>query len=144
MTQHDVSQWPLVVSIIDSQTLTEDLREVAARWRDWLSWNEPFAALQIFSGSDEGLLAERDRVLGWWLDAQRRAIRRNIVGLASVIPCAHYEKMPHMGTHELFGIPTATFASISTALCWLEARAFRPHELAFNRAAVEATLAGVA
>ncbi len=63
MTQHDVSQWPLVVSIIDSQTLNEDLREVAARWRDWLSWNEPFAALQIFSACDEGMLAERDRVL---------------------------------------------------------------------------------
>ncbi len=144
MTQHDVSQWPLVVSIIDSHTLAEDLREVAARWRDWLSWNEPFAALQIFSGHDEGQLAERDRVLSWWLDAQRRSIRRNVIGLASVIPCAHFEKMPHMETHPLFGIPTATFASISTALVWLEARAFRPHDLTFNRAAVEATLAGVA
>lgn len=144
MTQHDVSQWPLVVSIIDSQTLNEDLREVAARWRDWLSWNEPFAALQIFSACDEGMLTERDRVLSWWLDAQRRSIRRNVVALASVIPCAHFDKVPHMGTHELFGIPSATFASISTALVWLEARAFRPHELAFNRAAIEATLAGVA
>jgi hypothetical protein len=144
MTQHDVSQWPLVVSTIDAQTLKEDLRELAARWRDWLSWNEPFAALQIFSACDEGMLAERDRVLSWWLDAQRRSIRRNVVALASVIPCDHYDKVPHMGTHELFGIPTATFASISTALCWLEARAFRPNELAFNRAAIEATLAGVA
>ena len=121
MTQHDVSQWPLVVSIIDSNTLTEDLREVAGRWRDWLSWNEPFAALQIFNACDEGMLVERDRVLGWWLDAQRRQIRRNVVALASVIPGAHYEKMPHMGTHEFFGIPDHVVIRLPLPECLADA-----------------------
>lgn len=144
MTQHDVSQWPLVVSIIDGRTKAADLRDVAARWHDWLSWNEPFAALQIFSGGDNSLLAERDRWLSWWLDGQRRAIRCNVMGLASVMPSAHYVKVPEMNTHKLFGVPAATFASVHTALCWLEARAFRPHDLVFNRAAIEAQLAGVA
>ncbi|HEY0687015.1 MAG TPA: hypothetical protein VGD45_32025 [Steroidobacter sp.] len=144
MTQHDVSQWPLVVSIIDGRRKAEDLRDVAARWRDWLSWNEPFAALQIFPGGDTALLAERDRWLHWWLDGQRRAIRCNVMGLASVIPGAYYEKMPQISTHSLLGVPAATFGSVSTALCWLEARAFRPHELVINRTAIEANLAGVA
>jgi hypothetical protein len=144
MTRHDVSQWPLVVSIIDSRTKEADLRDVAARWRDWLSWDEPFAALQIFPGGDSTLLAERDRWLSWWLDGQRRAIRSNVMGLASVIPGSCYEKVPQMGAHSIFGIPAATFASLHTALSWLEARAFRPHDLVFNRSAVEANLAGVA
>jgi hypothetical protein len=144
MTQHDVSQWPLVISIINERTKAEDLRDVAARWRDWLSWNEPFAALQIFHGGGASLLAERDRSLNWWLEGQRRAIRCNVMALASVVPGEFYEKVPQMGTHKLFGVPSATFSSVHTALRWLEARAFRPHDLVFNRAAVEANLAGVA
>lgn len=144
MTQHDVSQWPLVVSIIDGRTKSEDLRDVAAKWRDWLSWNEPFAALQIFPSGDPALLADRDRWLSWWLDGHRRSIRNNVLGLASVIASDRYERMPEMGTHKLFGVPAATFSSIGTALCWLEARAFRPNDLVFNRSAIEVALAGVA
>lgn len=144
MTQHDVSQWPLVVSVIDGGKKAEDLRDVAARWQDWLSWNEPFAALQIFPTGDPTLLADRDRWLSWWLDGQRRAIRHNVIGLASVIPGPHYAKMPQMSIHKVFGVPSATFSSVNTALRWLEARAFVPNEIVFNRAAVEVALAGVA
>ncbi|MBL8272057.1 hypothetical protein [Steroidobacter sp.] len=144
MTQHDVSQWPLVVSVIDGCKKAEDLRDVAARWQDWLSWNEPFAALQIFPAGDNALLSDRDRWLSWWLEGQRRAIRRNVIGLASVIPGVHYDKMPQMSIHKVFGVPSATFGSVNTALRWLEARAFRPNEIVFNRAAVEVALAGVA
>jgi hypothetical protein len=135
----------LVVSIIDGPQTSEALRELAGHWHDWLSWNEPFAALRIFS--DAATAAQLDHADDWaqqWLETHRWSIRRNVIGLASVVPGAQYDRMPELGQHKVFGIPAATFASVSTALCWLEARAFRPYDLPFNRAAVERALARVA
>ncbi|PZN29239.1 MAG: hypothetical protein DIU71_14795, partial [Proteobacteria bacterium] len=76
MFRHDVSHWPLVVSIASGPQDATAARTFIDSWNDWLSWNEPFATLRVFT--DPLALQPRPEFLALvedWLASRRDAFR---------------------------------------------------------------------
>ena len=145
MFRHDVSHWPLVVSIASGPQDATAARTFIDSWNDWLSWNEPFATLRVFT--DPLALQPRPEFLALvedWLAARRDAFRRNLMGIANIVPASQYEHAQRVKLGEGFAAPARTFTDLDAGLHWLAAEIFGPRELPLDRDAVSAVIASAA
>jgi len=141
MVRHELSQWPLVISVSAGLQTLESMQAFTEDWNRWLDRGEPFVSLRVFADADalvhpEGS-AQRAKQ---WLQARGADIRRHMMGMASVVPADQFEKISKMNVEKLFGIPASTFARTDEALAWLRERVMAPRGLVLDAAAVRAAI----
>lgn len=141
MVRHELSQWPLVISVSTGLQTLESMQAFTEDWNRWLDRGEPFVSLRVFADADalvhpEGS-AQRAKQ---WLQARGADIRRHMMGMASVVPADQFEKISKMNVEKLFGIPVSTFARTDEALAWLRERVLAPRGLVLDAAAVRAAI----
>ena len=141
MVRHELSQWPLVISVSTGLQTLESMQAFTEDWNRWLDRGEPFVSLRVFADADalvhpEGS-AQRAKQ---WLQARGADIRRHMMGMASVVPADQFEKISKMNVEKLFGIPVSTFARTDEALAWLRERVMAPRGLVLDAAAVRAAI----
>lgn len=145
MIRHDLSHWPLVLTVARGPSSLPQMQRFIDDWAEWLARGEPFATLRVFADAaalehpaGSGPLAKQ------WLQQQGEAIRRQVMGMATVVPASDYERLRKMNVEKLFGVPAATFADLPAALDWLHERVYRAHALPFDapglRAAADALM----
>ncbi|SFP56850.1 hypothetical protein [Variovorax sp. 770b2] len=144
MIRHELSQWPLVISISSGLQTLESMDAFTEDWNRWLDRGEPFVSLRVFADADalvhpEGS-AQRAKQ---WLQARGEDIRRHMMGMASVVPAAQYEKISKMNVQKLFGVPASTFVATDDALTWLGESVLAPRGLRLDAAAVRAAIGAV-
>jgi len=120
MMQHNLSCWPLVLSVSKGQPDLAELQDYSSQWTSWLARDESFAVLKIFLDSDShthppGAAKEEKH----WLAANGERFAQQVVGMASVAPTPLLEKIQKMKLERLFGVPAQSFAFVEEALDWL-------------------------
>jgi hypothetical protein len=144
MIHHDLSHWPLVVTVASGASSLEELRDFTREWSAWLGRGERFATLRVFVDSDalahpEGSAQEVKQ----WFQASREAIREQVLGMATVVPPTELERVRKMNAEKLFGVPAVAEGDIAQAIRWLSERAFAPNGLALDVARVLETVQGM-
>jgi len=133
MIRHDLSHWPLVISVSqDTPSLTE-IEAFHQEWNRWLARGEPFATLRLFV--DAGSVVQppgAPALAKQWLQTHSDAVRANVMGMATVVCASEYPRFAKMNAEKLFGVPAAVFDELSAALDWLHERVYAPRELQLN------------
>jgi len=125
MTHHDLTHWPLVITLEQGPASLDDTRALFDAWNGWLARGEPFAILRIFTDSELPLPAPgAAQLFKPWLQQQGAAIRQQVIGMATVVPASALERVRKMNAEKLFGVPAVSFAEIPAALDWLRDTAF--------------------
>ena len=141
MVRHELSQWPLVISVSSGLQTLESMRVFTEDWSRWLDRGEPFASLRVFADADALVHPEGSaQSAKQWLQERGADIRRHMMGMASVVPADQYEKIRKMNVEKLFGVPASTFASTDDALVWLGERVLAPRGLQLDAVAVHAAI----
>jgi hypothetical protein len=141
MTHHELSQWPLVISVSAGLQTLEGMQAFTEDWNRWLDRGEPFASLRVFADADALVHPEGSaQSARQWLQERGADIRSHMMGMASVVPADQYEKMRKMNVEKLFGVPASIFADADDALVWLGERVMAPRGLPFDLAAVRAVI----
>jgi len=138
---HDLSHWPLVITVASGPATLDDLRGFTQEWSSWLERGERFATLRVFADSDalahpEGAAQE----IKQWFKGAREAIREQVLGMATVVPSIELAHVRKMNAEKLFGVPATAEDDIAEAIRWLSARAFTPYDLVLDEASVKATV----
>ncbi|SCX41960.1 hypothetical protein [Variovorax sp. EL159] len=141
MIHHDLSQWPLVISVSAGLQTLESMQAFTEDWNRWLDRGEPFVSLRVFADADALVHPEGSaHSAKQWLQERGADIRRHMMGMASVVPADQYEKIRKMNVEKLFGVPASTFADSDDALAWLSERVMVPRGLSFNLASVRSAI----
>lgn len=126
MIQHDLTHWPLVITVSRGLMTNAEHVQFLADWTGWLDRGERFALLRVFA--DDGALqhpegkAEHAKAAKAWLKANSESIRSQIVGMATLVPPAHMEQASQMNAEKLFGVPAQAFGNADLAMDWLTDR----------------------
>lgn len=141
MIRHDLSHWPLVLTVAQGPSSLPEMQRFIDDWANWLARGMPFATLRVFADSPSlefptgsGSLAKE------WLKQQGGAIRRQVMGMATVVPASEYERLRKMNAEKLFGVPASTFADLPAAIDWLQEHVYSPHNLSFDGPALSAAV----
>ncbi|RSZ34377.1 MULTISPECIES: hypothetical protein [unclassified Variovorax] len=141
MIHHELSQWPLVISVSAGLQTLEGMHAFTEDWNRWLDRGEPFVSLRVFADADALVHPEGSaQSARQWLQERGADIRRHMMGMASVVPANQYEKMRKMNVEKLFGVPASTFADSDDALAWLGERVMEPRGLRLDLAAVRTAI----
>ena len=141
MVRHELSQWPLVISVSTGLQTLESMQAFTEDWNRWLDRGEPFISLRVFADADALVHPEGGAQRAkQWLQARGADIRRHMMGMASVVPADQFEKISKMNVEKLFGIPASTFARTDEALAWLRERVMAPRGLVLDAAAVRTAI----
>lgn len=142
MNHHELAQWPLVISVSAGRQTLDTLQAVTDDWNRWLDRGEPFVSLRVFADADALVHPEGSaQNAKQWLQTRGADIRRQMMGMASVVPADQYERMRKMNVEKLFGVPASTFANTDDALAWIGERVMVPRGLPFDLRAVRAAIA---
>lgn len=137
MIRHDLTHWPLVVTLARGAATVEDQIDFLAHWDTWLDRGEPFATLRIFADTDAHLRPRGGaQEIKAWLAANRERIRRLVWGMATVVFPAHYEWMNRIDAEKLFGVPARLFVDAGSALDWLGEVILLPRPIRLDRLAI--------
>jgi len=138
---HDLSHWPLVITVASKASTLAEMEAFLQTWEQWLAGDELFALLRVFTRSESLTHPPGSAPLvKQWLQKQGEAIRQRVMGMATVVPPADYERLRKMNAEKLFGVPAATFADVPAALRWMKERVYEPRNLMLDAAAINATI----
>ncbi|PJX24119.1 hypothetical protein CAP48_11485 [Advenella sp. S44] len=141
MIRHDLSRWPLVITVEQGPASLTDMQAYIEEWRRWLARGESFVTLRVFADAEALVHPPGSAPLAkQWLNQQGEAIRQLVMGMATVVPPSGYERLRKMNAEKLFGVPAATFADVAGALGWLKEHVYEPLGLVLNARAMGATI----
>jgi len=127
MTRHDLTHWPLVITLEQGRSSLDDTRALLDGWNHWLARGAPFATLRMFTGAELLLPPPgAPQLLKQWLQQQSEAIRQYCAGMATVVPISALARVRKMNAEKLFRVPAASFDKPRHALDWLRETVFRP------------------
>ncbi|MFT3721854.1 hypothetical protein [Pseudorhodoferax sp.] len=121
MIRHDLSHWPLVLSVARGPSTLAEHDAFLAEWNHWLDRGERFATLRVFA--DAAALAHPDgaaRGAKAWLQANAGRLQAQVTAMATVVPPEQLAPVRRMNAEKLFGVPAQAFGGIDDALDWLE------------------------
>lgn len=121
MIHHDLSHWPLILSVARGPMTLAEHDAFLAEWNRWLDRGERFATLRVFA--DGAALAHPEgaaREAKAWLQANAGRVRAQVIAMATIVPAAHLEQVSRMNAEKLFGVPAQAFGGIDDALEWLD------------------------
>src|SRR5690606_9514061 len=97
MIHHDLSHWPLVVTVASGASSLEELRGFTQEWSSWLGRGERFATLRVFADSDSLVHPEGSaQEVKQWFQTSREAIREQVLGMATVVPPMELDRVRKM------------------------------------------------
>jgi len=141
MNRHDLSHWPLVLSVEQGAPSLADVQALQQNWNHWLARGERFASLRVLCdvdtlthppGSAQSMKA--------WLQTSLAAIRAQVLGMATVVPASALESLRKMNAEKLFGVPAALFDNVPDALAWLQETVWQPQQHTVDTEAIVQTL----
>ncbi|MFT4117204.1 hypothetical protein [Bradyrhizobium sp.] len=143
MIQHDLTQWPLVLSVMRGVTTLDEQVGFFSEWNGWLDRGEPFITLRVFSDAaslerPEGGAKEAKA----WLQANADRVKSLVMGMATIVPAESFEDVSRMNAEKLFGVPAKTFDDVSSAIAWVEDAILLPRGVSFDREAATRFLVG--
>jgi len=120
MMQHNLSCWPLVLSISSGRPSLGDLQSYSSSWTEWLNRKERFATLRILLdssayGHPPGGAQERKQ----WFSTNGVRLKEQVLGMATVAPADVVRKMNKIKSNHFLGVSNRAFVSLETALDWL-------------------------
>lgn len=120
MMEHEISCWPLALSVSQGAPSLDDLHGYSAAWNAWLDRQQRFATLRVLLDSaahvhPPGGARERKD----WLAANGARLQAQVIGMATVAPADVVAQMNRVKTERLFGVPAQAFDSLDAALAWL-------------------------
>lgn len=120
MITHELTFWPLVVSVSSGAPTYDDLLEFNKAWSGWLDRGSPFAVMRILADTQShtqppGGAKEKKG----WLQKNGERIRSRVIGMATVVPAEIFADVSKMDAQKLFGVPARSFVSVEDALAWL-------------------------
>ncbi|HIE3983663.1 TPA: hypothetical protein ACXNHL_000383 [Serratia marcescens] len=120
MMKHDLSSWPLVLSVSQGMPSFDDLPGYSAAWAEWLDRGQRFATLRILLDSEAhehppGGARERKT----WFSIHGDRLKEQVVGMAIVAPAEVVEHMSKIKTDRLLGVPARAFVEMDDAFAWL-------------------------
>jgi len=141
MMRHDLSHWPLVISVASTSSTLAEMEAFTKAWEQWMARGESFATLRVFTHSEAlthppGSAAQAKQ----WLQQQGETIRQHVMGMATVVPPGDYERLRKMNAEKLFGVPAATFADLPAALEWLTTHVYAPRGLKLDTVRISTTI----
>ncbi|HEP7962686.1 TPA: hypothetical protein VDU60_000312 [Pseudomonas aeruginosa] len=130
MIRHDISHWPLALSLAYGASSLDDIEKFMSAWSNWLAQGESFAILRVFLDiqSTERSAGAGNSTKPWFQDQAPR-IREQVIGIATVVPQSEYERINKINAEKLFGVPARTFLDVHAALLWLQQEIFSPRGL---------------
>lgn len=141
MIRHDLTQWPLAISVVTGAMSLDDQADFFRAWGEWLDRDEPFAVLRHFrddastfhppDGASEARL---------WLQEKASKIRKRVLGLATIVPETAYSRLVRVGGEGLFGVPAEFFSVKVAAIDWIVETLFLPRGLPYNRLAIRSRM----
>jgi hypothetical protein len=115
-----LTHWPLVIATYSAAMTLDDYRAQLAQWHAWLATGERFAVLRVFATSEALTHPEGSAQLSkQWLQDTRPRLQQSVLGMATVVPPAHYEQLQRMQMEKAFGVPGKVFQHVDDALAWL-------------------------
>ncbi len=127
MIHSDAHDWPLAVSTSREDASTHAIAQLMAQWTRWLDRGERFAILHLMTDAPtdspaNAVLAQvRD-----WMQEHAPDVRRNLLGLALVVPRGCPDDLRPVNTDPSQWPPTEVCGNMRSALnflCWLIAPA---------------------
>lgn len=117
---YDASCWPLAMTFSSGSPRLEDMLDDAANWSAWLGRGERFAILRVLLDRDAyahppGAAQARKS----WLAEHGDLIRKQMLGMALVLPEDVLGQAQRMQAERLFGVPAQAFCSVEDAIAWL-------------------------
>lgn len=141
MIRHNLDHWPLVISISEGLQTLDGMQAFTDEWNRWLDRGELFVSLRVFADADALVHPEGGALRAkQWLQERGADVRRLTMGMASVVPPEHFERMRKMNVEKLFGVPAGTFAAHDDALAWIADSVMAARALPFDTDAVRRTL----
>ncbi|MBS0220171.1 MAG: hypothetical protein JSR91_05455 [Proteobacteria bacterium] len=141
MICHDLSQWPLVLTVARGAMTVEDHAAFLAEWTRWLDRGERFATLRWFVDSEALAHPEgAGPAAKVWLQANAARLRAQVLGMATIVPPESLERVGRMNAEKLFGVPARSFGDFDQALRWMADALFAPNDLPLDQAAVRISL----
>lgn len=137
MIRHDLTHWPLVLTVARGAMTPAEHRGLLAEWNRWLDRGERFATLRVFADGDA--LVRPDgaaRDAGAWLQANAARMRAQVLGMATVVPAGQLGCVGRMKAAKLSGVPAEAFRNISPALNFLGWFIAPPEGGVWDRAAI--------
>ncbi len=143
MIHHDLTYWPVVITIARGAMTRDDHVAFLGEWTRWLASGKQFATLRLFADGDalahpDGAAAEAKA----WLRANAERIRSQVIGMATIVPVARLERVSRMNAEKLFEVPAQSFGGVDDALAWLMQTVMSPNDQTFDRDAIRAKLLG--
>ena len=141
MIHHDLTQWPLAISVVTGAMSLDDQADFFRAWSEWLDRDEPFAVLRHFS-DDASTIHPPDGApeARLWLQEKASKIRSHVLGLATIVPEMAYGKLVRMDGQGLFGVPAEFFSVKAAAIDWIVETLFLPRGLPYNRLAIRSRM----
>jgi len=120
MFRHDLSAWPLVLTVADGAPTLEDLDGFSAAWTQWLDRGESFATLRVLTSEQArkhppGGGKAREH----WFQANGERLKQQVLGMATVAPAALVQQANRADSERLYGVPARSFDDLEQALAWL-------------------------
>lgn len=142
MMRHDLTQWPLVISVATGRMSLEDQADFFRAWTEWLARDEPFAVLRHFCDDASTVHPPGGaREARLWLQEKAPKISSRVLGMATVVPERAYDRLARMDGQRLFGVPAEIFSVKAAAVDWIVETLLLPRGFPFNRTAIAARLA---
>jgi len=139
--RHDLSHWPLVISMGQGNSSLTEVETFHQEWNRWLAREEPFATLRLFVDMDSTVQPPGASVfVKQWLQIHSEAVRANVMGMAMVVCASEYPRFAKRNAEKLFGVPAAVFDELPAALDWLHERVYAPRGLRFDADAVAVSI----
>ncbi|WP_156469138.1 hypothetical protein [Cephaloticoccus primus] len=120
MMQHDLSCWPLVLSVSAGKPSLTDLHDYSAAWTAWLDRGEPFVMLRILQDSAANSHPPGGSREGQnWFKAETERFSSLTLALAAAAPPEVVLKKNRIKGGMQRGVPTRAFEQVEDALDWL-------------------------
>jgi len=141
MIRHDLSHWPLVISVAQGTSSLPDVETFQQEWSRWLVRGEPFATLRLFVDAEALVHPPGSAPLAkQWLQAHAQAVRERVMGMATVVPASEHARLSKMNAEKLFGVPAKIFSDVTAALDWLHERIYVPRNYSYDATAITGTI----
>lgn len=137
MIKHDLTHWPLVVTVLRGVPTLEDQQDLFSMMDAALDRGEFFATLRVYA--DEDALA-RPQGSGQeskaWFQNNGERLKSLVLGMATVMPANRVEERNKVGTQKMTGSPAMAFGDVAQAVDWLASEVFAPKGIQIDSAAI--------
>ncbi|HAV5025349.1 TPA: hypothetical protein JIY97_00580 [Acinetobacter baumannii] len=117
MIKHDLTHFPLIISIIEDKPTLEEQKQFFQEWMKWFEKDEPFVTLRIYKNIGALVQPEgsREQSKNWFIE-NIELIRNKVIAMATVVPLdieKRHQNKPNIG------IQTEIFIDQKAAVEWL-------------------------